>query len=81
MKLFVQFWKKRFLIPMLLTFLRNHPYHYLGKKARPELPKVKTTQCVAAPQERAQRATTQELGKPHFCYLVFKLTSVFHREM
>ena len=23
---------------MRLTFLRNHPYHYLGKKARPELP-------------------------------------------
>lgn len=67
---------------MLLTFLRNHPYHYLGKKARPELPnEVKTTQCVAAPQERAQRAATQELGS-HICVIwASNWPQFFHREM
>lgn len=72
----------RFLVPMRLTFLRNHPYHYLGKKARPELPnEVKTTQCVAAPQERAQRAATQELGS-HICVIwASNWPQFFHREM
>ena len=74
--MFVQF--GRFLVPMLLTFLRNHPYHYLGKKARPELPNEGPDDPMCCSSTGTSPASSDTgAGKPHLCHLGFKLTSVF----